>query len=459
MLSLFGMDEEKITDMVNTSTTLVGRAGYRQYLMLVLPLIISTLTTPLLGAVDTALVGHYSDPALVGGVAVGAVIFNTLYWLLGFLRVSTTAWSAQAQNDADALMMSLLRPLVIATVFGLLLVALQKPIFTEAMALISPSDTVQGYASEYFFILIWGAPFTLMNYVLLGWLMGRKCIRSVLVNQISINLLNIAIALILVIGFSAGVRGVAYATLVAQVSGTLLGFWLVKRSKLLTATPRWRQGLLERSAYRQMFLVNSDLMIRTVCLLVVTNQFVAIGASQGNDTLAANMILFQIHYLMCYMFDGFANASSIYSGQAKGAQDNQRLKQTIHYSAISCLWMSALIAAGWWIGDTKIIHLFTQQPAVIALAHQYAPWLILFPFCASVGLVFYGVFTGITWTKPVRNSMLLALILWLSCTSLLVDSYGNHGLWLSYLLFSAGRSLFLLGWLPGLRRMNFLVSG
>lgn len=427
--------------------------SYRQYLLLVVPFMLSTLTTPLLGAVDTALVGHFTDPALIGGVAVGAVIFNTLYWLFGFLRVSTTAWSAQSRDASPALLMALLRPLLVACVLGVMFILLQKPLFSAAMALLSPGEAVKRYAHDYFFILIWGAPFTLANYVLLGWLMGKRLTRSVLCNQIVINLLNIGLAVLLVRGFSAGVRGVACATLLAQILGTLMGLWLVLRSGLLTHIRGRYRDLFDGSAFRQMFLVNSDLMIRTLCLLVVTNQFVAIGASQGNDVLAANMILFQIHYLMCYLFDGFANASSVFSGQARGAKDRQLLTRTVKCSAISCLWVPLLIALVWALFAPQIVGLFTRQPEVIALSLSYAPWLTLFPLCASVGLVFYGIFTGITWTRPVRNSMLLSLALWLLASWGLIGPYGNNGLWLSYILFSCGRSLFLLLWLRGMRKM------
>lgn len=423
---------------------------YHQYLMLVFPFILSTLTTPLLGAVDTALMGHFADPALIGGVAVGVVIFNTLYWLFGFLRVSTTAWSAQALNDPDALLMALLRPLVVAAALGGLFIVLQVPLFRAAMLVLSPSEAVRQFASDYFFILIWGAPFTLINYVLLGWLMGKRLTRSVLFNQVMINIINIVIAVLLVKGLAAGVKGVACATLIAQIAGTLLGARLVLRTRLLSVSPGGLQAVFNGPAFRQMFLVNSDLMVRTVCLLMVTNQFVARGAAQGNDVLAANMILFQIHYLICYLFDGFANASSVFSGQARGAHDRALLKQTLRCSALSCIWVPLVISVVWFYYDAHIIGLFTRQAAVIAISLDYALWLTVFPLCAAVGLVFYGIFTGITWTRPVRNSMLLSLLLWLIAINSLMSDYGNSGLWLSYMLFSAGRSIFLLLWVPGM---------
>lgn len=432
--------------------TVPNRVSYATYLALVFPFVISTLTTPLLGAVDTALVGHLPDPAYIGGVAVGAVIFSTLYWLFGFLRVSTTGFTAQALDDPKQLTSALFRPLLMAVAIGVLFVALQQPIFAASMALLKPDAAVRQHAQDYFFILIWGAPFTLINYVCLGWLMGRLKTRAVLLNQIGINVINMVLAIGFVRVMGWGVPGIASATLIAQITGSLLGWRLIRRYMTPDSAAMSIAALLSWREFKAIMMVNGDLMLRTVCLLVVTNHFVAVGASFGTETLAANAVLFQIHYLMAYLFDGFANASSVFSGRARGAGDSEQFRRTLRYSALSCLWMALVLALLWhWQGDA-VIGLFTHQPDIVARCTRYGVWLMLFPLCGAAGIIFYGVFTGMTLTGPVRNSMLLALLAWFIAWYLLVPAYGNHGLWLAYLAFSLGRSGFLLLWLPQARR-------
>ncbi|KAA8999397.1 MATE family efflux transporter [Affinibrenneria salicis] len=434
-----------------SSSSAPARLSYGSYLALVVPFVISTMTTPLLGAVDTALVGHLPDPACIAGVAVGAVIFSTIYWLFGFLRVSTTGYTAQALDDDALLTSALLRPLAIALFIGLTFVALQKPLFSMAMRLLQPEASVQGYAGEYFFILIWGAPFTLINYVCLGWLMGRLRTRAVLFNQIAINVINIVLALIFVRVLGWGVPGIASATLLAQIVGTLLGYVLIHRQLVPDRRAMAPGSLLSLRELKSIMLVNGDLMLRTVCLLIVTNHFIATGASLGTETLAANAVLFQIHYLIAYLFDGFANAASVFSGKARGAKDDGLYRQTLRHAALSSLWLALALALLWWWSGPTLIGLFTHQPALIALCLQYSAWLMLYPLCGAAGIIFYGVFTGITYTAPVRDSMILALLAWLAAWYFLVPHYGNHGLWMAYLAFSLGRSAFLLLWLPAAR--------
>ncbi|MCY9026174.1 MATE family efflux transporter, partial [Priestia megaterium] len=297
--------------------------NHRTYLTLAIPLTISTMTTPLLGAVDTAVVGQLPAPAYIGGVAVGTLIFNTLYWVFGFLRVSTSTFAAQANgaSDPDQGVLALSRPFLLAVIVGLLFILLQWPIEHAALLIISPDADVSRFAVEYFRIRIWGAPFTLMNYVILGWLMGMAKIKESLCLQILTNVLNMFLAILFVHVFSFGVQGVATATLIAEVTAFILGVFII-----LKASPfKWKmpsiQALMDTNSMKRMFNVNKDLFIRTICLLVVINMFTAKGASFGTEFLAANAVLFQIHYIMAYFFDGFANASSILVGKAVGSND------------------------------------------------------------------------------------------------------------------------------------------
>lgn len=420
---------------------------FKDYIKLVIPFILSTITTPLLGVVDTALVGHLPNPAFIAGIAIGTVIFNTIYWLFGFLRVSTTGFAAQALDNCLLLRSSLIRPLFIAIFLGLAFIIFQKLIFGASMHIIKPNQDVQHYADIYFSILIWGAPFVLINYVLVGWLMGISKIKAVLFLQVFINLLNILMAVIFVWWFHWDIKGVAFATLIAQISCTLVGIWFTCRYLPKSEQKVDLRSILSWQSLKGVILVNTNLMIRTICLLIVTNHFISIGSTFNTEVLAANAILFQVHYMMAYLFDGFANASSVFSGRAKGNKNIQLYNQTLRWSLQACIICPIILIAIWLTFDTTIIKLLTNQTNIITLSLQYQYWLIIFPIVASGGLIYYGVFSGISYTTSIRDSMLLALLVWFVAQYIAVPIWGNQGLWLAYNLFSFGRSLFLIIWI------------
>ncbi|MDQ0115588.1 MATE family efflux transporter [Paenibacillus harenae] len=431
--------------------------NHRTYLALAIPLIISTLTTPLLGAVDTAVVGHLPDPAYIGGVAVGNIIFNTMYWLFGFLRVSTSGFTAQAYgaNNEKQGILALTRPIIIAAAVGISFIFLQGPIEHLFLSLMSPEADVRQVASDYFGIRIWGAPFTLLNYVILGWLMGMSKIKVSLIIQIFMNLMNILLALLFVIVFDWGVPGVATATLISEVTAFVIGIIFIwKVSPFEFKLPPLRE-IADSASIGKMMSVNRDLFIRTLCLLAVFNLFTAQGASFGTEILAANAVLIQIHYMMAYFFDGFANASSLLVGKAVGSRDQRLYKKTL---MLSCQWavLSSLFIAGtYYLFSEHIIQLFTGIPHVVQLAETYGMWIVLFPLSASFGVILYGVFTGATEASSIRNSMILALMVYLIAHFTLVPNFQNHGLWLAFIVFSIGRSAFLAIFIPKLNRKLF----
>ena len=430
--------------------------NHRSYLAIALPLTLSTITTPLLGAVDTAVVGHLPNPAYLGGVAVGTIIFNTMYWLFGFLRVSTSGFAAQAlgENDEKQGMFAFTRPFLLAIAVGLFFILLQGPIEKASLALIGPGADVQQYASDYFTIRIWGMPFTLMNYVILGWLMGMAKIKVSLMLQVFMNIMNIVLDLLFVTVFAWGVSGVAIATLLSEVTACFIGLFLIARALPGIQIPSWR-NLFDPLSFKKMMAVNRDLFIRTLCLLMVFNIFTAKGASYGTEVLAANAVLIQIHYIMAYFFDGLANASSILVGKAIGSNDRSLFKRTIRLSWQWGILSSFLIAGFYFIGNGWVISFFTSTSSVVDLATIYSPWLILFPLSASMGIVFYGVFTGATHAAPVRNSMVYSLLVFLLTLYLFIPEFQNHGVWLAFILFSLGRSVFLVLYLPQLHRKLF----
>ncbi|WVE38653.1 MATE family efflux transporter [Priestia megaterium] len=435
--------------------------NHRTYLTLAIPLTISTMTTPLLGAVDTAVVGQLPAPAYIGGVAVGTLIFNTLYWVFGFLRVSTSAFAAQANgaSDPDQGVLALSRPFLLAVIVGLLFILLQWPIEHAALLVISPDADVSRFAVEYFRIRIWGAPFTLMNYVILGWLMGMAKIKESLCLQILTNVLNMFLAILFVHVFSFDVQGVATATLIAEVTAFILGVFII-----LKASPfKWKmpsiQVLMDTNSMKRMFNVNKDLFIRTICLLVVINMFTAKGASFGTEFLAANAVLFQIHYIMAYFFDGFANASSILVGKAVGSNDKELYKKILTLSRQWSVITAVTIASLYALFQEQVIGLFTNLPDVIELSLTYGVWLIVYPFVACFGLVLYGVFTGATEIAPVRNSMIYAMIVYIIIQITATPIWHNHGLWLAFIIYTVGRSGFLVMYTPQLNKKLLQLKG
>ena len=431
--------------------------SHKEYLILAIPLIISGISTPILGAVDTAVVGRIPDPASLGGVAIGAVIFNTMYWLLGFLRVSTSGFTAQAEGarNQKEMMLSFIRPFLLSVIFGLLFILFQNSILQISLTIMGASEAVSGFASTYFSIRIWGAPFILLSYVIVGWLIGMGKVRLALVTQIGMNVLNIILDLIFVLGLGMGVEGVAIATLIAEISGVMLGLWLIfitnkskfKKIKLKT--------VFETGPLIRMMKVNRDFFLRTVCLLTMTVIFTSKGASMGEITLAANAILLQIHYIIAYLFGGFANASSIMVGRAIGGKSFELYKRAIvltaHWGFLAALGSALIII---FFGD-YIISLFTTMLEVKEMSVKLLIWLVIFPLVGFWGLLLEGIFSGATDATSIRNSIFLALIIFLVGIWVLVPTYSNHGLWISFLLFSLSRSLFLSLFIPKLTRNRF----
>lgn len=425
--------------------------SHRSFLMLAIPLILSTLTTPLLGAVDTAVVGHLNNPSYIGGVAVGALIFNTLYWLLGFLRVSTSGFSAQAHGakNENEIQITLLRPFLIALAVGVLFIVLQIPIKTAAISVINPSAQVAVFSERYFDIRIWGAPFALINYVILGWLIGTSRVKVSLFLQVFMNVLNIALDVLFVLVLRFGVTGVAAASLISEITGALIGIYIFLSIYKLRDL-RNSKGIFDSEPFIKMLKMNRDLFIRTACLLTVFTVFTAQGAKIGEITLAANAILLQIQFIIAYFLDGIANAASILVGRAIGEKNERLYKRSIQLSAIWAFIASISLTIVLFIGRGLFIPLFTSINSVHLQTNSFFLWILLFPVVVFWGLQLNGIFSGATEAAPIRNSLIISLFIFLLSVWLFVPIWGNHGLWLAFILFSLARALSLWAYLPRL---------
>ncbi len=421
------------------------KLSHQDYYKIAIPFIVSTVTQPLLGAVDTAVIGQLGNAALIAGVAIGTVLMNTLYWLFGFFRVSTTGQSAMAlgQGCRQAQAASLMRPIQLAAFIGLLFILLQNPLWQAAMFVLQPEQEVAQEAYRYFSILIYGAPFVLVNYSLIGWLMGQAKAKETLYTQVFGNLLNIVLNLLLVFQFDMGIAGVAYASLIAQIATFVIGCWLVVHTTDVSMPDFLACGRLKRQDLMLIISANTDLLLRTVCILIFFNMMARIGAQLGTDVLAANAIMMQVTFIISYLFDGIANASSVFAGRAVGEKNPELLQQVLKMNA---QWTAVFVAVLTLFTATfsdQLVRLFTDLPALLTLYQQHSLWLVIFPLAAGFGLTLYGVFTGTGTTRPVRNSSIATLIVFLLVQWPAVAYWGNQGLWLAFTLFYCGRFGFL----------------
>ena len=430
---------------------------HKNFISLAVPLIIASLTTPLLGVVDTAIMGRFPQAAYIGGVSVAVLIFNTLYWALGFLRVSTAGFSAQASGSKNSknLTLALLRPLAIAWGLGFLIVALQWPIKEAAFSLLNPSKMVGLIASDYYDVRIWSAPFTLTNYVIVGWLMGLTKIRLSLTFQVAMNILNILLAVVLVMGFGFAAQGVATATLVSEIFIAVVSLWVVFNSKEISFHNISLISIVQWSALIHMMKMNRDLFIRTICMIAVYNMVTAYGMRYGDSILAGNAILMQIHFLMANFLGGIGNAGTVIAGKSIGQKNRVLFYQSIYLTAIWGAIMASILTGLSVLFQSPLIGIFTNLPAVLQAANDYFYWILFYPLLGFWGLGLFGIFVGATTAGPIRNSLVYSLIVFLLCLWLSVDKLGNNAIWLSFTLFNLARSLFLWKDLSLLKRSLF----
>ncbi len=425
-------------------------ANHRRIWRLAGPVILSNITTPLLGAVDTGVVGHLPDPALIGGVALGSLIFSFVFWGFGFLRMGTTGFTAQAAGAGDAgeLRATFLRALLLAGGIGLALVLLQLPIRFLALHFVASSQAVKTYAGAYYDVRVWSAPAALANYAILGWLLGTGRTGLALGLQIALNGVNIVLAILFVLVLGWGIPGVAGATLTSEILATAAGLLLVGRLLPRAATPH----LFARARILRLLRVNGDIMLRTLCLQAAFVAFTLAGASLGDIPLAANAILMSLLTMMAYGLDGFAMAAEILVGGAVGARDRMGFRAAVRDSTIWAAGLAFLGASLFLIGGHRLIALFTVHEQVRTAAGLYLPWLALSPILGVWCFQLDGIYVGATRTGEMRNGMILALagnllVLWLALPRL-----GNDGLWLAMMVFYLLRTATLAAWLPRIDR-------
>ncbi|ENC6435697.1 MATE family efflux transporter DinF [Aeromonas veronii] len=421
---------------------------HRAVFALALPMVFSNITTPLLGLVDTWVIGHLGQAWFLGGVSVGATLINLIFWLLGFLRMSTTGLTAQAHGAADdrAQLDTLLRALGLAIALGLALLLLLFPLLPRLIVLSGGSPEVQLYAGQYVAVRIWSAPAALCNLVIMGWLLGMQDARSPMVMLILTNLVNMALDALFVLGLGWQVRGVAAASVMADYCALAVGIWLVRRQLRQLAPTVWQDGWQrwrQLAPMVRLLGLNRDIFLRSLCLQLCFAFMTLQGARLGDVAVAANAVLLNFLMLISYGLDGFAYAVEAMVGRAIGQQDRQKLREAI----VLNLGWAALIASGFTLVfalfGAHLIGYITDIPAVVAEAHRQLPWLIAMPLLAVWCFLLDGVFIGATRAREMRNSMLLAAFggffpIWWLC-----QLWGVAALWAAMAALMVGRGLSL----------------
>jgi len=422
----------------------VGSLTHRRVLRIAVPIVLSNATVPILGAVDTGVVGQMGTPEPIGAVGIGAVIITGIYWIFGFLRMGTTGLTSQAQGARDGAEVDALltRALIIGLVAGAVFILFQLPIFGAALALAPASAEVESMARDYMAIRIWSAPAMIAIFGLTGWLIALERTRAVLALQLWMNGLNVVLDLVFVLGLGWGVNGVAFATFLAEWSGLALGLWLCRDAFRGAAWRSWAR-VFDAARLRRMAKVNSDILLRSLMLQAMFISFLFLGADFGDVPLAANQILLQFLEITAYTLDGFAFAAEALVGQAMGARARPALRRGALLTSFWGLVCVIALALGFAIFGGALIDVMTTAPEVRETARVYLAYMVLVPLLALPAWMLDGIFIGATRTADMRNMAALSLAIYGLAVLLLVPAYGNHGLWIAFLISFVARGLTL----------------
>ncbi|MEP4198616.1 MAG: MATE family efflux transporter [Aliishimia sp.] len=424
----------------------VAPLTHKRVLRVALPIVLSSATVPLLGAVDLGVVGQTGQAVPIAAVGIGSVVLTTIYWVFGFLRMGTTGLVGQAEGEGDTAEVSafLTRALLIAVGAGLALIALQSVLFAFALSLSPASKEVENLATAYLGIRIWSAPAAISVYALTGWLVAMERTGRVLILQLVMNGTNIVLDIWFVLGLGWGVEGVAIATVIAEVAGALVGVYLCAPA---FRNPAWRdwKRISDRAKLLRMALVNSDILVRSAALLAIFTSFTFFSARFGDETLAANQVLMQFLTLSAFALDGFAHAAETLVARAVGRKDVARLRRAAWLCGLWGAVSAFVLVVAFALFGRQLIELMTTAPNVRLEAEAYMVWVVISPLLAVWAFTLDGIFIGATRGPDLRNMMLISMVIYLGAVWILMPSFGNHGLWLALLISLVARGV-TLGW-------------
>jgi len=417
----------------------------RAFWLLAGPMIIGNISLALLGLVDTAVIGHLDTAVYLGGVAVGSVVFDFLYWGMGFLRMGTTGIVAQAhgQQDNTEIRTILAQSILVGLSIAALMFIFQKPIINAGLSLLQGSSEVKKYAEVYCLWMIWGAPALMILFSANGWLLGMQNAIATLKIGVSINIVNIVLDILFVVYMDMDVRGVALATVISQYTGVVLAYFII-RKQLIKEKGEWSlEKIFNLKKVKKFLSLNHDIFIRTICLILVFAFFTREGAKQGDLILAANSILMKFYLLMALALDGFNHAAEALVGKAVGTKSKEQFKKVVALTLKWSLFFGMGFTLFYWLGGKGMIYLLTDIDSVREVALVYLPWMIALPLLSVWCFLLDGIFIGATRGSEMRNAMLICtfvffLPLWYSFQHL-----GNHGLWLAFSIFIVVRGVVL----------------
>lgn len=411
---------------------------------LVWPIMLSNLSVPLLGAVDTAILGHLDAPHYLGAVAIGASLLSLLYWSFGFLRMGTTSLVSRAvgRDDQNEAALLWLRSATLALLLALALLALKPWLVQLGMYFMRPDPDVALLAASYSEIRLLSAPASLLNYTLIGWFIGQQDTKRPLLLVLTANVINLLLDLLLIIGLNMNSDGAAWASLIAEYCALAVGLYLLAgRIDRASLAARWRKCLTAWQDYVPLLQVNQHLFVRTACLLGVFTFFTAQGARMSTEVVAANAILLQFVLLTSHALDGFAHAAEALCGKAVGARDRAEFVRVVQGTTALALLTAFMISLVLWLGQGYWLTLFTALPLVLAQANSQFGWVIALPLLTIWAYQLDGVFLGSGATGAMQNIMLVCTAgvffpLWW-----LTQPMGNSGLWLAFAGFNLARSV------------------
>ena len=426
---------------MNPSST---KLTHKRVLGVAIPIVLANATIPILGAVDTGVVGQMGLAVPIGAVGIGAIIISAIYWLFGFLRMGTTGLTAQAIGSKDHSETSalLVRGILIGLGAGLVLIMTQIPLFSAALGIAPASFEVESLAQEYLKIRVYSAPAAIAIFGITGWLIANERTRAVLVLMLLINSINIVLDFVFVLRLGWGVEGVAFATLIAEWSGLFFGLWLARKGFKNGYWKNWSQ-IFDRARLTKMAKVNSDILIRSVLLEIAFVSFLFLGSSFDDATLAANQVLIQFLNITAYAMDGFAFAAEALVGKALGAKNRLIFRRSAVMTSQWGFGSVVVMALAFYVFGNTIINVMTTAEDVRAVSYEYLPWMVLAPLVGAAAWMLDGIFIGATRTADMRNMMFISFCVYLIALALLLPKYGNHGLWASLIIFSIARGVTL----------------
>ncbi len=430
---------------------------HRSVLTVAVPIMLSNVSEPLIGVVNTAVIGQLEDPYYIGAIAVGALIFSFIFWGFGFLRLSTGGLSAQAlgAGDMPELVAVLVRALMIGLAAGLMLILLSPVIRDVAFDLVGGSAEIRQHGETYFNYRIWAAPAALANYCVMGWFIGQSRARLAFVVQLFLNLTNMALSAFLVLGFGMTSDGVGLAALIAEWSAVTLAlalaFSILRNMGAHLSWPR----VFDSQRLWKTLAMNGDVMIRTLCLVFAFTWFTARGARAGDVVVAANAVLLNLFEVSAYLIDGFAYASEALVGQSVGAKNRERFRAAVWLTSVWAMVVGIVCALVIFVFGGALIDLMTVSPEVRETARHYLPWAAIAPVLGVICFQFDGIFTGAMATKDMRNMMIVSLGVFMAAWWLLEARFGNHGLWAALNIFFVARAVTFASRMASLERRAF----